>query len=171
MDDIARYNRERWKALVEANAVFSRPQLDLDAESARCSICWQEFFGDLRGKDVLCLAGGGGKQSAAFALLGANVTVVDLSGEQLERDELASGHYNLPIRTIQGDMRDLARLDTGTFDIVYQPYSINFVPDCAEVFRQVAGVARARADIITWRPQILLRWLPGNPIGTARDMV
>ena len=40
--------------------------------------------------DVLCLAAGGGQQSVAFALLGANVTVFDLSETQLEHDRLAA---------------------------------------------------------------------------------
>jgi ubiquinone/menaquinone biosynthesis C-methylase UbiE len=142
MDNVARYNQERWKALAEANALFSRFRPDLNAETARNSICWVEFFGDLEGRDVLCLAGGGGQQSAAFALLGANVTVVDLSDEQLERDRLAAGHYGLTVNTVQGDMRDLSALAPRSFDIVYQPYSINFVPDCREVFRQTAGVLR-----------------------------
>lgn len=142
MDDVARYNSERWKALTAANALFSRPRLDLDRDTARDLICWTEFFGDLAGADVLCLAGGGGQQSAAFALLGANITVVDLSDEQLEGDRRAARHYNLPIKTVLGDMRDLSTLAPVSFDIVYQPYSINFVPDCCEVFAQVTRVLR-----------------------------
>lgn len=144
MDEVARYNQERWKALAGADALFSRPRFDLDAGSARKLICRDEFFDDLNGKDVLCLAGGGGQQSAAFALLGAGVTVVDLSAEQLERDAQAAGHYGLQIRTVQGDMRDLSVFDADSFDIVYQPYSINFVPECAEVFRQTARVLRSQ---------------------------
>jgi SAM-dependent methyltransferase len=142
MDSVARYNQERWKALAGANALFSRFHLDLDAETARNSISWVDFYGDLAGKDVLCLASGGGQQSAAFALLGASVMVVDLSEEQLERDRLAAEHYGLSVKTVQGDMRDLSALEAGSFHIVYQPYSINFVPDCREVFRQAARVLR-----------------------------
>lgn len=142
MDDVAGYNQERWKALAGADALFSRPRLDLNTKSARKLVCKDIFFDDLKGKDVLCLAGGGGQQSAAFALLGANVTVVDLSSEQLERDMQAAGHYGLSVKTVQGDMRDLSVFDAESFDIVYQPYSINFVPDCAEVFRQTARVLR-----------------------------
>ena len=86
IDEIAQYNIERWKALTKANALFTRPYLNLDAASARAKIDPEGRLGEITGKDVLCLAGGGGQQSAAFALLGANVTVVDLSEEQLHRD-------------------------------------------------------------------------------------
>ncbi|MET0647531.1 MAG: class I SAM-dependent methyltransferase [Pyrinomonadaceae bacterium] len=57
---------------------------------------------------MLCLAGGGGRESACFALLGAAVTVFDLSPEQLERDRLAAAHYGTHVETVRGDMRDLS---------------------------------------------------------------
>ncbi|WP_431900498.1 hypothetical protein [Nonomuraea sp. bgisy101] len=34
-DDVHRYNKDRWEALAEANALFTRPRLDLDAVTAR----------------------------------------------------------------------------------------------------------------------------------------
>lgn len=142
MDDVAKYNVERWATLVQAGAVFTRPLLDLTPADARALVDPNDMFVDLAGKRVLCLAGGGGQQSAAFALLGADVTVVDLSAEQLGRDGEAAAHYGVAITTLQGDMRDLPGLDAASFDVVYQPYSINFVPDARVVFRQVARVLR-----------------------------
>src|SRR5438876_2531692 len=110
MDEIARYNIDRWEALVRARAVFTRPRLDLTPESAR-ELADPDGggLGAIAGKQVLCLAGGGGQQSAAFALLGAQVTVLDLSPAQLERDREAAAHYQLTIKIEQGDMRDLGR--------------------------------------------------------------
>src|SRR6266540_4054316 len=103
MDEIAHYNTARWKALAEADALFTRAKLDFTPETAQDWLDPQHKFGDLRGKQVLCLAGGGGKQSAAYALLGANVTVVDLSAEQLERDRLVGDHYHVNLTLHQGD--------------------------------------------------------------------
>ena len=93
MDDLARYNRERWEALAQANIGYSRPILDLDPRSAREVLDPYGIMGDVRGRDILCLAGGGGQQSAAFGLLGARVTVYDLSDTQLARDQEAAAHY------------------------------------------------------------------------------
>ncbi|MBA3390538.1 MAG: hypothetical protein H0U02_14480 [Rubrobacter sp.] len=76
MDEVADYNIERWKALVEADAVFTRPALNLDPGQAQAEIDPEGWLGPVARKDVLCLACGGGQQSVAFALLGANVTVV-----------------------------------------------------------------------------------------------
>ena len=99
-------------------------------------------MGDVAGKNVLCLAGGGGQQSAAFALLGARVTVVDLSDAQLERDAQVAAHYGFDLQIVQADMRDLSALEARSFDLVQHAYSINFVPDVRAVFRQITRVLR-----------------------------
>lgn len=142
MDDLAKFNKARWEALAQANILYSRPLLKLDVEAARQVVDSQGIMGDVAGKDVLCLASGGGQQSAAFALLGANVTVIDLSETQLERDRAALAYYGLTARIEQGDMRDLSRFGKQAFDIVWQAFSINFVPDAGEVFDQVRDILR-----------------------------
>lgn len=142
MDDIANYNRERWNALARANALFTRPALNLDPSSARQKLDPEGRLGEVAGKQVLCLASGGGQQSAAFALLGAYVTVCDLSEAQLQRDREVAEHYHVSIETVQGDMRDFSHFADDTFDIVWHPYSLNFVPDARAVFREVARVLR-----------------------------
>lgn len=154
MDEIAQYNIERWKALAEANALFTRPYLDLDATAARAKLDPEGRLGDLKDKAVLCLAGGGGQQSVAFALLGAQVTVIDLSEEQLQRDRAAAINYQFNLETHQGDMRHFAHLVGQRFDIVWQPYALNFVPDARVVFREVANVLR---------PGSLYRFSCANP--------
>jgi SAM-dependent methyltransferase len=142
MDEVAEYNVTRWRALAERGALYTRPMLDLDAEKARDWIDPDGWFGELTGRRVLCLAGGGGRESACLALLGAAVTVFDLSPEQLERDRAAAAHYGTRVETLRGDMRDLSALGGAAFDIVWHSYSINFVPDAPAVFRQVARVLR-----------------------------
>jgi SAM-dependent methyltransferase len=128
--------------LVEANALFTRPDLNLDIVSARARLDPEGRLGNFAGKDVLCLACGGGQQSVAFALLGANVTVCDLSAAQLQRDAEAAKHYGVNIKIVQGDMRDLSCFEETAFDIVYHAYSLGFVPDVGAVFQQVARVLR-----------------------------
>src|SRR5215217_3385584 len=109
MDDYVRHNKARWEELASAHIEYSRPSLDLTPDSARQMVDPWTIAGDVKGKKVLCLASGGGQQSAALALLGAEVTVFDLSEVQLERDKTALAHYGLSGMLIQGDMRDLSR--------------------------------------------------------------
>jgi len=147
MDELAQYNQERWDALAEAQIIFSQPWLHLDRDSARKVLVEQQgvttaVLNQIAGKEVLCLASGGGQQSAAFGLLGARVTVFDLSETQLQRDREAAAHYGLTMRLIQGDMRDLSIFTANSFDFIWQPYSINFVPDPRPVFREVARIIR-----------------------------
>lgn len=142
MDEVARYNIQRWQALADADALFTRPSLDLTAASAREFLDAEGLLGDVADKEVLCLASGGGQQSAAFALLGAHVTVFDLSEAQLERDRQSAAHYQINIQTVQGDMRDLSTFASASFDLVYQPFSIGYVSEVTLVFTQVARVLR-----------------------------
>jgi SAM-dependent methyltransferase len=142
MDDIARTNRERWNALARANVQYSQPFLDFTPEQAAQYIYRHEVIQDVRGKRVLCLASGGGQDSAAFGLLGADVTVLDLSDVQLERDRQAADHHGLTVTTLRGDMRDLSAFANLTFDVVWQVYSINFVPSVEPVFSEVARVLK-----------------------------
>ncbi|MEI8220881.1 MAG: methyltransferase domain-containing protein, partial [bacterium] len=139
-DAVIRLARERWRALGEVNALFTRPWIGLDTEGARDRIdrdgLLAKFAGpDLEGRRVLVIGGGGGQQSLAFGLLGASVTVVDFDEGQLDRDRRTWSARLLPpdrLRTLQLDMRELGscNLEPGSFDIVWHPYSINFVPDC-----------------------------------------
>ena len=132
----------RWDDLVAADIQYSRPWLDLDESEARKRVDGEGKMGDVAGADVLCLAGGGGQQSAAFALLGANVTVLDLSKEQLARDEQAARHYGVNVGLVHGDMRDLSRFGEDAFDVVWHAHSLCFVPSSEEVLDQVARVLR-----------------------------
>jgi SAM-dependent methyltransferase len=161
-DEIASYNWARWDALAHAGALFTRPFLDLTPVTARLRLDPRDWLGDITGAQVLCLAAGGGRQSACFAMLGAHVTVLDLSDAVLEGDLLVAERYGVAIRVEQGDMRDLSRFLPASFDIVWQPYSINFVPDVRVVFDGVASVLRpgGRYMVMTANP-----FAPG--IGTA----
>jgi SAM-dependent methyltransferase len=142
MDPIFHTNRQRWNALAKANVQWSQPFLEFIIEDARRYVGRHGVLNEVAGQRVLCLASGGGQDSAAFGLLGAQVTVLDLSDVQLERDQQAAAHHGLHVTTIQGDMRDLSILPEGAFDIVWQGYSINFVPSVAPVFSGVRRVLK-----------------------------
>ncbi|RPJ52100.1 MAG: class I SAM-dependent methyltransferase [Chloroflexi bacterium] len=142
MDDISNFNQSKWDELVRKGVLYARPLLNLTPDTAREWLDPHGMLDDVSGKMVLCLASGGGKQSAAFGVLGAQVHVLDLSAEMLARDRQAADHYGYPVDLQHGDMRDLSRFADRSFDIVFQAYSINFVPDPRPVFREVARVIR-----------------------------
>jgi ubiquinone/menaquinone biosynthesis C-methylase UbiE len=155
-DDTAIINQQHWEKMVKEGCGFTRPWLNLNRETilqyARGQLtCVPEsleviypysLLADVEGKDVLCLASGGGQQTAVFGLLGARVTVVDLAEGQLESDREAAAHYGYPITTIHADMRDLSSLGEHAFDLVYQANSMGYVPDVRQVYSEVARVLR-----------------------------
>ena len=156
LDEIAQANQTMWENEVQKGGGYTQPWLNLDrailqqlaaGEPVFTAVPLYELFPtdllqDVAGKDVLCLAAGGGQQTAVFGLLGANVTVVDLTRGQLDGDETAAAHYGYPITTIQADMRDLSALPRQGFDLVYHADSLAYVPDLRQVYGQVTQVLR-----------------------------
>jgi SAM-dependent methyltransferase len=153
-DEITRKVEECWDRGVEEGDSCTRPLLDLTREMVAdyaagrrddlpgVSMEPRHLLEGVEGKDVLCLASGGGQQSAVFGLLGANVTVLDISAGQVRGDRTAAEHYGYEVRAVKGDMRDLSAFDDTSFDLVYQPHSFSYVPDVRPVYREVHRVLR-----------------------------
>ncbi|WP_420644955.1 class I SAM-dependent methyltransferase [Candidatus Leptofilum sp.] len=156
IDDIAQANQTLWENEVAKKGGYTQPWLDLDRELLNdwlngrlhsipyplYELYPASFMQNAAGKKVLCLAAGGGQQSAVFGLLGAHITVADLTQGQLDGDETAAAHYGYPITTIQADMRDLSTLPRHAYDLVFQADSLAYVPDVGEVYAQVSQVLR-----------------------------
>jgi len=151
--------------LSKHKVLCSQPNLHLIPLTAEALVNRHCFYDkiDLANKKVLCLASGGGQQSIAFALLGADVTIVDFSAEQLNRDKEAAGNYNKALRIVKSDMRDLSFSDDEYFDIVYHPYSINYIPEVHTVFREVSRVLKSGGyyDFMFHNPYVHGTWKDG----------
>lgn len=157
-------NEKQWDELARNGVLCSQPKLELTAEGAKHYINRNGYYEDgLEGKNILCLASGGGQQSIGFALLGANVTVVDFSAEQLEKDKLVSAKYGKKIRIVKSDMRDLSAFEDEEFDVVYQPYSINYISSIEKVFDEVVRVLSPGGlyDIMFHNPYVHGSWKDG----------
>jgi SAM-dependent methyltransferase len=154
-DEVSLANQKLWEEEVKKGCGYTVPWLDLDLSLLRqyaegkleslpeplACIYPASVLRDVEGKDVLCLAAGGGQQSAVFGLLGARVTVVDLAEGQLEGDKKAAAHYGYEVATFYADMRDLSCLPDRAFDLVYGT-ALCYVPDVRQVYAGVARVLR-----------------------------
>jgi SAM-dependent methyltransferase len=135
------HNRRAWDALVRERQRHTKPARDDDFTDALAAINADGWLGaTIAGKRVLCLAAGGGRQSALYAAAGAIVTVVDLSPAMLALDREVAAERGLNIRAIEASMDDLSMLDDAEFDVVVQPVSTCYVPDIGRVYREVARV-------------------------------
>lgn len=157
--DLLKYNRWAWDEQVSRGNKWTRPVAHDEIDAARQGK-WEvvvtptrpvprSWFGELSGKRVLCLAGGGGQQAPILAAAGANVTTIDNSPRQLERDQEVAEREGLEIATQLGDMRDLSSFPDATFDLVFNPCSNGFVDDVRVVWREVARVLRPGGRLIT----------------------
>jgi SAM-dependent methyltransferase len=145
--DPVAHNRAAWDAQVEQGnewTVAVGPDVIARARAGDWSVVligyepvprdW--FPAEMRGLDVLCLASGGGQQGPVLAAAGANVTVLDNSPRQLERDRAVADREGLAIATHPGDMRDLSAFADASFGLVFHPVSNLFCPDIEPVWRE-----------------------------------
>ena len=141
--DFLRINRDAWDRRALEGARHTR-RAGAEHLAKALSVLDPEgwFEGSIVGRDVLCLASGGGLQSALCAAAGARVTVVDLSPEMLRQDLETAKEHGLRVRVLEADMRRLDALGDASFDLVIQPVSTCYVPGVAAVFQEVARVLR-----------------------------
>ena len=150
--NIVEHNSAAWDRLAEDGIEWSMPVTAEEIARARAGD-WQviltplkavprEWFGEVRGKDVLCLASGGGQQAPILAAAGARVTSFDASAQQLARDRLVAERENLSIRLEQGDAADLSRFPDASFDLIFHPCSNCFIERIEPVWRECYRVLR-----------------------------
>ena len=137
--DIRAHNRNAWDGYVESGNKWTVPVSSEEIAKARHGE-WgilltptitvpKEWFPELAGAKVLCLASGGGQQGPILTAAGANVTVFDNSPRQLDQDRMVAEREGLALTTIEGDMRDLGVFDNEHFDLIFHPVSNLFIPD------------------------------------------
>ncbi len=149
---IREHNRLAWNKQVEKGNRWTVPVSSAEIDAARKGR-WEifltptkpvprEWFPELAGLDVLCLASGGGQQGPVLAAAGANVTVFDNSPKQLDRDRQVAERDGLSIKTVEGDMADLGIFADASFDLVVHPVSNTFVPNVRPVWKEAYRVLR-----------------------------
>ena len=152
VDEVAGINRDGWDRRVEQRDVWTRPVSSETIARARLDD-WsvlltpnrpvpRDWFGAVAGRDILCLASGGGQQGPILAAAGGRVVVFDASPKQLAQDEMVAHRDGLSLVTRQGLMHDLSEFADGCFDIVFHPASNCYAPDIEPVWRECFRVLR-----------------------------
>ena len=95
-----------------------------------------------QGKKILGLACGGGTAGSRFCCKGYDVTIMDFSKSQLERDEMVSKTRRLKINTVQGDMTKAFPFEDETFDIVFNPVSNVYIEDLENMYKEASRVLK-----------------------------
>jgi SAM-dependent methyltransferase len=116
-------NKARWQAAAAgwARAADSRGLWRRCSQEPQLVLCPKEieYLRDIAGKRVCVLGSGDNQVVFALAGLGAQVTSVDISQNQLDIAEQRSKKLGLSVAFVQADVTNLATLADGSFDIVY----------------------------------------------------
>ncbi len=157
--EILSHNASAWDHECDAHGQWSQP-VSADVIAKARAGDWEvrltpnkpvpkEWFGELKNRDVLCLASGGGQQGPILSAAGANVTVLDQSPKQLECDDFVTERDSLEIFLVCGDMADLYFFEDESFDIIFHPVSNCFVPDVRPVWREAFRVLRPQGVLMS----------------------
>lgn len=102
-----------------------------------------EYLGGISGKSVCVLGSGDNQVVFALAGLGAAVTSVDISQNQLDVAEERSNTLGLTIAFVQADVSDLSCLADASFDVVYTGGHVAvWVADLAKYYSEAARILR-----------------------------
>ena len=134
-----------------------------------------EWLKDIKGKKVLALASGGGQQGPILTALGAGVTVMDFTAEQIKREREVQQREGYHIEIIQADMTKPFPFEIDTFDMIVHPVSNIFVRDvlpiwkeCYRVLKQggtlMAGLDNGINYIVDEREREIVNALPFDPL-------
>src|SRR5690554_1152575 len=157
--DIVKHNQSAWDSYVEKKDRWTIPVSEQelkDAKNGKWKIVLTpkkpvpiHWFPEIKGLKILGLASGGGQQGPILAALGADLTIFDNSEKQLQQDKTLSDRFNLGIKTVQGDMKDLSIFADHSFDLIFNPCSIVFVENVYPVWQECFRVLKPNGILMT----------------------
>ena len=159
MTNLLEHNRTAWNEEVKKGNTWTIPATKEEIEEARkghykivltpFKPVPQDWLGDIKGKNILCLASGGGQQGPILAAAGAKVTVFDNSDQQLKRDSDLASEFDLDITTVQGNMQDLGCFQDQEFDLIIHPVSNCFIDDILPVWKESFRVLKLNGRMLS----------------------
>ena len=147
VNEYHRANRARWNLGAEAWAAMHdrRGTWRVAHREPRTVFLSQELdlIGDVEGSDVCVLGSGDNLAVFAFAGMGARVTSVDISAEQLSVARRRAGELGLDIEFVEADVTDLGSLPAACFDVVYTGGHVAvWVNDLRTYYREAIRILR-----------------------------
>lgn len=133
------------------------------------------WLNHIKGKNVLALASGGGQQAPLLTALGANVTVLDFSTEQIQKEYEIKKREGYEITIIQADMTQPLPFSDESFDFIIHPVSNVYVEhvypiwkECYRILKSngylISGLDNGMNYIVDNEEKEIIRSLPFNPL-------
>lgn len=133
------------------------------------------WLGDIKGREILGLASGGGQQMPLFACAGAHCTVLDYSKAQLATEERMAQQEDYDIDIIRYDMTQPLPFRDESFDLIFHPVSNCYVAEVKPIWREcyrllkpggrlLAGLDIGVNYIVDETETKIVNTLPFNPL-------
>ncbi|REE68767.1 methyltransferase family protein [Paenibacillus taihuensis] len=135
----AAWEKKAYQAWVQAHGAPNELAEELKQNYRHLLRYWLKYIGDPKGKRVLNLLGSNGRKAISLALLGADVTVVDISEEnRLYATDVAAA-AGVDINYICSDALNIPNEERlGEFDIVLMEFGIlHYFTDLSSIFAVV----------------------------------
>jgi len=108
-----------------------------------------EYLANIRNKRAAVLGSGDNQVAFALAGLGAIVTSVDISQNQLDVAERRARELGLSVSFLRADVTDLSAIDSSSFDLVYTGGHVAvWVSDIDGYYAEAARILRANGLFI-----------------------
>ena len=139
------HNQKVWDELSNIDCEWSKPvsaEVIHNARNGKWDVRLMHdplpegWLPDVKNLKILCLASAGGQQAPVLAAAGAEVTVFDISDNQLDKDRMVAEREQLDLKIVQGDMRDLSAFPNEFFDCIFNPVSNLYIPHVQPVWNE-----------------------------------
>lgn len=107
------------------------------------------LLNSFKNKKVLGLASGGAQQMPIFKALGADVTLIDISNEQLKTELEFSKLANYQINLIKGDITKDLPFNDNEFDYVFFPVANVYLHQTDKLFKEVYRILKKDGILVS----------------------
>ena len=172
------WSREAYEAWVSSKGTPQQHALELKLDPWKKLAPYRAYLGEVAGKRIANLLGSNGRVAVSLALLGADVTVVDISPENARYALDTAQAAGVSIRYVVSDVMQIPEAERPTgCDIVLMELGIlHWIMDIERFFRLVFEMLRDGGKVIIrdFHPvkRGLLRWVfpPDSPAGIENRM-
>lgn len=141
----------------------------------------KNWLEDLKNKPVLGLAAGGGQQGPILSALGAHVTIIDFSAQQIATEKKVAQREGYQITTLQKDITEPLPFKDNSFDLVVYPVSNVYIKDIQPIWVEIARVLKLGGEclsgldngvnfIVDEKEQRIINHLPFNPLKDPKQL-
>jgi 2-polyprenyl-3-methyl-5-hydroxy-6-metoxy-1,4-benzoquinol methylase len=156
--DIDNHNKKAWNLAAEQSLKWSVPCDRESIEKAKSGnfnikltatkYLPESWLENIKNKNILLVAGGGGQQAPILAAAGANVTLLDISDKQVELDRRVCSEFNLQVVFKIGSYTDMNAFQDETFDYIVNPVSNCFFKDLDVFWENASKLIKKNGSVL-----------------------